>query len=71
MLRRGLLDNNDGDMVGVIAARARHGGGRGDAEPEREIEQLRAEVELLKAGHHHDPRRTTGFPDAGDRRRWM
>jgi hypothetical protein len=35
------------------------------------FEQLRAEMELIQAGHQHDQRRTTGFPEAGDRSRWM
>ena len=29
------------------------------AEPEHQIEQLRAEMELLQAGHQHGQRRTT------------
>jgi hypothetical protein len=35
------------------------------------FEQLRAEVELLQAGHQDDQRCTTGFPEAGDERRWI
>jgi len=31
------------------------------AEPEHEIEQLRAEMELLQAGDQHNQRRTRGF----------
>jgi hypothetical protein len=50
MMRHRLLDNNDGAAA---------------AEPEHEIEQLRAEVELLQAGRPHLPKAHNRFPGGG------
>jgi hypothetical protein len=51
-MRHRLRENNDGAAV---------------AEPEHEIEQLRAEVELLQAGHPHLLKAHNRFPGGG---RW-
>jgi hypothetical protein len=50
MMQHRLLDNNDGAAA---------------AEPEHEIEQLRAEVELRKAGRPHLPKAHNRFPGGG------